>query len=51
MLREICFAADGKYKIDGLILTKVEYVNGVMHQVGMRRGSNIAILLPDLQSG
>jgi recombinase len=47
----VSFAKYGQSALDGLILISVEYVNGVLHQIGMRKGDSRIILLPDVQQG
>jgi DNA invertase Pin-like site-specific DNA recombinase len=48
---DLCFAPDGAFAIDGVILMTVEYVNGVVHQAGFRRGDSRIFLMPDVQQG
>jgi len=48
---DLCFAPDGAFAVDGVILMTVEYVNGVMHQAGFRRGDSRILIMPDVTAG
>jgi DNA invertase Pin-like site-specific DNA recombinase len=47
----VSFSKFGQNAIDGLVLISVEYVNGVLHQIGWKRGDSRIMLLPDVRPG
>jgi DNA invertase Pin-like site-specific DNA recombinase len=47
---DIAFGKDGQAD-EGFTLITIEYINGVMHQIGMKKGDSRVVLLPDIRPG